>query len=115
MRYFALLMLLTLAPSVAYSQQMEVRLSSLTSPVRTGKDVRILVKTAANANCQITVANQSGPFKAPGLFPKSADRKGQVRWTWRMPPNTTPGVWPITVTCVAGKQEGTLKSLLVVQ
>jgi hypothetical protein len=115
MRYFVLLMLLTLAPPLAYSQQMEVRLSSLTSPVHTGKDVRILVKTAANANCQITVTNQSGPIKAPGLFPKSADRKGQVRWTWRVPSNSTPGVWPITVTCAAGKQQGTLKSLLVVQ
>ena len=115
MRYFVFLMVLLLAPPVAYSQQMEVRLSSLTSPVRTGKDVRILVKTAANANCQITVTNQSGPIKAPGLFPKSADKKGQVRWTWRVPTNTTPGVWPITVTCVVGKQAGTLKSLLVVQ
>src|SRR5438552_2708517 len=107
------LTLLIPAP-VAYTQQIEIKLISLTSPVSPGNDATIVVKTAANANCQITVHYKSGPSKAQGLFPKSADNQGQVSWTWRVGSNTTPGQWPITVTCSAGGVEGTLKTAFVV-
>src|SRR5439155_667585 len=99
------LTLLILAP-VAYTQpieqQIEVKLVSITSPVSPGKDATITVHTAPNANCQITVLYKSGPSKAQGLFPKSADSQGQVSWTWRVGSNTTPGRWLITVTCSSG-------------
>jgi len=110
----AFLTLLTLA-SIASSQQIKVAVDSLTSPVRAGQNVKILIQTAAHARCEITVAYKSGPSPAQGLGPKSADRKGQVTWTWRVDSDATPGAWPITVTCAAGKQQGTLKTLLVVR
>src|SRR5438552_1367136 len=77
------LTLLILAP-VASTQQTEVKLVSLTSPVSPGNDATITITTAPNAKCQITVLYKSGPSKAQGLFPKSADSQGQVSWTWRV-------------------------------
>ena len=111
---FVLFPLLTLIPS-AHAQQLEVKLASLTSPVIHGNDATIAVTTAANANCQIIVLYKSGPSKAQGLIPKSADSQGQVGWTWKVGSRTTPGSWPITVTCLSGSQSGTLKTLFVVR
>lgn len=111
---FALFPLLPLIPP-AHAQQLEVKLASLTSLVIHGNDATIAVTTAANANCQIMVLYKSGPSKAQGLIPKSADSQGQVRWTWKVGSRTTPGGWPITVTCSSGSQNGTLKTLFVVR
>jgi len=111
---FTLFPLLTFMPP-AHAQQFEVKLASLTSPVFHGNDATIAVTTAANANCQIIVLYKSGPSKAQGLIPKSADAQGQVSWTWKVGSRTTPGGWPITVTCSSGSQSGTLKTLFVVR
>ena len=108
------LTLFTLLP-VAYSQQLDIKLVSLTSPVRHGSSATIGVSTVASANCQITVRYMSGPSKAQGLFPKSADSQGKASWTWRVGSNTTPGSWPITVTCSSGGQSGILKTSFVVR
>lgn len=108
------LTLLPLIPS-AYSQQLEIKLISLTSPANAGSNATIAVNTVASANCQIIVLYKSGPSKAQGLFPKSADVQGQVSWTWRVGSNTTPGSWPIRVTCSSGAQKGMLKTSFVVR
>ncbi len=108
------LTLLILAP-VAYTQQTEVKLVSLTSPASPGNEAKITVTTAPNANCQITVLYKSGPSKAQGLVPKLADNQGRVSWTWRVGTRTTPGSWPINVTCSSGGLKGTLKTSFVVR
>ena len=109
----ALLTVFTLAPA-ASPQAIVVKLVALTSSVSPGKDATITVSTSANAKCEITVLYKSGPSKAQGLFPKPADSQGRASWTWRVGSNTTPGSWPITVTCSAGGQKGTLETSLVV-
>lgn len=60
--------------------------------------------------CLITVRYKSGPSKASGLAPKTADGRGVVTWTWRVGTRTTPGRWPIIVTCSAGGRQGTLET-----
>jgi hypothetical protein len=109
----ALLLLLPFA-QVACSQQLEVKLVSLTSPVSPGNPATITVSTTPGANCLITVFYMSGPSKAQGLFPQSADTQGQVSWTWLVGSNTTPGNWPIHITCTAQDQKRTLEASLIV-
>ncbi len=96
------------SPSLA--QEVRVRVVSLTSPVSPGQDATIVAQTAPNADCRISVVYKSGPSRASGLYPKAADRRGVVRWTWRVGTRTTPGRWPIIITCSIGGREGTLRT-----
>lgn len=64
-----------------------------------GQNATLQVKTAPNTSCSIEVDYKSGPSTAAGLVPKTSDGAGNVSWTWKVGANTTPGSWPITVTC----------------
>jgi hypothetical protein len=109
-----ILAFLILAP-LAHAQQIAVTLVSLTSAVSPGGTAMLTVQTLPGARCLITVRYKSGPSKAAGLAPKTADGKGRARWTWRVGTRTTPGKWPIFVTCSSGEQEASLGTLLVVR
>lgn len=94
---------------------LDVGLVSLTSPVEAGDDASLAVRTAPAARCRITVHYKSGPSKAKGLVPKQADMEGQVSWTWRVGSGTTPGRWPIIVTCSHAGRDSTLQTTFVVR
>jgi len=94
---------------------LDVGLVSLTSPVASGDDASLTVRAAPTARCHITVHYKSGPSKAKGLVSKLADMQGQVSWTWRVGSRTTPGAWPIVVTCSHAGLEGTLQTRFVVR
>src|SRR3989442_15623076 len=112
----ALILALFLYPiAVTYGKQFEVKLISLSSPVSPGNPASMTIKTVASARCQITVQYLSGPSKAKGLIPQEADSQGQVTWTWLVGSGTTPGTWPIIVTCLSGKSQGRLQTSLTVQ
>jgi hypothetical protein len=64
-----------------------------------GSNATLQAKTAPNTSCSIEVDYKSGPSKAAGLGPATSDAAGNVSWTWKVGANTTPGAWPITVTC----------------
>jgi micrococcal nuclease len=64
-----------------------------------GQNATIQVKTNPNTLCSIEVDYKSGPSTAAGLLPKTSDNAGNLSWTWKVGANTTPGSWPITVTC----------------
>lgn len=81
---------------------LSVRFTMLTSPVRHGAYATAAVATASSASCTITVTYKSGPSKAAGLGPKTASSSGGVSWTWLVGSRTTPGSWPVTVTCLKG-------------
>ena len=40
-------------------------------------------------------------LKVQGLGPKTTDASGAVAWSWTVGTNTSPGSWPVTVTCGA--------------
>jgi len=111
-----LAMVLVLAlTSLAPAQQLQVALVKVSSPVSPRDDTAITVQTAPKASCMITVRYKSGPSKARGLDPREADAQGKVTWTWRVGSRTTPGKWPITVTCSSGGRQGTLETSFVVR
>jgi len=112
----ALILASLLGPiAVSYGKQFEVKLVSLTSPVSPGNPASITIKTVPSAQCRIRVQYLPGPSKAKGLIPQTADSEGQVTWTWRVGAQTTPGTWPIFVTCLSGVSQGTLQTSFTVQ
>ena len=60
------------------------------------------------------VEYKSWPSTARGLDPKTAAATGTVAWSWLVGPRTTPGSWPVTVTCTRGGQTDTAQRDLTV-
>jgi hypothetical protein len=111
---FSVVLLLCLcggAATPAVSQQtLPLSLVSVTSPVRHGHDATIVVATSPAAACTITVLYKTGASRAGGLVLKTADPQGRVAWTWRVGTRTTPGTWPIIVTCSLGNRQSMLRT-----
>ena len=104
-------LILLLAPAnPLWSAELPVALVSLSSPVAPFTDATIQIQTSTGANCSIIVLYKSGPSKAKGLYPQTADARGRVAWRWRVGSNTTPGRWPIIVRCEKGGDSGELRT-----
>ncbi len=84
------------------SAAISVHFTYLTTPIHRGADATASVHTAAHASCHITVTYSSGPSHAHGLGHKYASSAGNVSWTWTIGPSTTPGYWPVKVSCSKG-------------
>jgi len=67
--------------------------------VRRGATATVAASTTPGAACTIVVRYKSGPSKAQGLRPKTAAANGDVSWSWMVGTRTTPGAWPVTITC----------------
>ncbi|MGC8633756.1 MAG: hypothetical protein ACP5VP_03705 [Candidatus Limnocylindrales bacterium] len=92
-----------------------VTILSLTSPVSRGGTASLTARTAPLAACSITVVYKSGTSKASGLVPRAANAAGSVTWTWTVGTHTTPGTWPVTVSCAAGGRTATATRSFAVQ
>jgi micrococcal nuclease len=87
------------APASPVAAKTVVTVLNAPLTVAHGQNATLQVKTAPNTSCSIEVDYKSGPSTAAGLVPKTSDSAGNVSWTWKVGANTTPGAWPITVTC----------------
>jgi hypothetical protein len=85
-----------------------VRLVHVMSPVSAGSDASLTVSVSPAQTCAITVYYKSGPSQAAGLYPQ---RGVGITWTWRVGTRTTPGRWPILVSC---SKTGSLRTSFVV-
>jgi hypothetical protein len=83
---------------------------SVRSPVAPRGRADATVATVPGAVCEITVTYRSGPSSTRDLSPKTAEGDGTVSWTWTVESNTTPGEWPIDVTCTAVGQTATAQT-----
>ena len=104
------LLALTLLVAAGAAAEVPITLVRLTSPAAPFTDATLEIKTSPGAECTIVVIYKSGPSRARGLVPLAADRAGRVAWTWRVGSNTTPGQWPIEVTCRKGEDTGALRT-----
>src|SRR5437763_7409050 len=76
-----------------------VRLVHVTSPASAGSYATLVARVVpSRVTCSITVYYYSGPSHAAGLYSKRPIA-GRVSWTWKVGTRTTPGRWPIRVTC----------------
>ena len=84
---------------VTGNSQSGITVVSLTNPVSKGAEASLTIKTSPGSLCSITVYYKSGPSKASGLEPKTADASGLVSWQWSVGVRTTSGNWPIEIKC----------------
>ena len=101
----------TPAPSAA---PVTLAFVDVSSPVAHGNSAHATVQTVADALCTITVTYKSGPSKAQGLGPQTAGSSGVITWSWIVGTRTTPGSWPIDVTCSVGAQRASAGTTFVV-
>jgi hypothetical protein len=81
------------------SASARVRLVSVTSPASPGSHATLVARvTSSRVLCSIRVQYKSGPSQARGLYAKRPS-VGRVSWTWMVGTRTTPGRWPIYVSC----------------
>ncbi len=92
-------------PATASPAQTVVTFVNAPLTVPHGQNATLQVKTAPNTSCSIEVDYKSGPSTAAGLVPKTSDGADNVSWTWKVGANTTPGSWPIIVTCGDGSAQ----------
>ncbi len=95
---------------MASASTIAVSFTSISSPIPHGATATAKVTTAPGAACSIEVDYKSGESKAAGLVDKTADGAGAVSWTWMVGTRTTPGSWPVTVTCMGGGKSATVKT-----
>jgi micrococcal nuclease len=79
-----------------------------------GNRATAAVSTSPRASCSIVVEYKSGPSKAAGLGARAASGAGKVSWTWLVGTRTTPGDWPVTVSCSSGSQSRSAQRYLTV-
>jgi hypothetical protein len=104
------LCLVGLPLSPVRAEDLPVTLISVTSPAVPFTDATLTISTTPGATCSIVVHYKSGPSRAKGLIPKVTDGSGRASWTWRVGSKTTPGRWPIVVTCEKGADHGELRT-----
>jgi hypothetical protein len=95
-RRFFLGFVLSVALVVPASASATVRRISVTSPIHHGAYATLTVSVSRPATCSVKVYYKSGPSEAQGLYPKHGVR---ISWTWKVGNRTTPGRWPIVVSC----------------
>jgi hypothetical protein len=110
MRKIFALALLVGALLVPSSAAAWVRLLSVTSPISAGSYATLTARVSSSrVTCAITVYYKSGPSEAQGLYSKRPSG-GRVSWSWMVGTRTTPGRWPIVVSC---GRAGTLRTSFV--
>ena len=76
-----------------------VKLVRVTSPISAGAYATLTASVSLRRLCSITVYYKSGRSSAAGLYAKRPNAQGRVSWTWKVGTRTTPGRWPIVVSC----------------
>jgi len=97
----------------SYAQQLQLKVMTLTSPVRRGAVARLAIQTSPGAQC--TPVLELKPGKGSALGKKIADRKGIIQWGWTVGKDTIPGSVPLTITCTLKKKVGAVRTSIVVQ
>lgn len=90
--------LTTVATAASYS----VKYTAFSTPVARGAQAKVSIHTGPEGKCSIKVVYQSGKVSLPGLGAKTASGSGNATWKWIVPAGTTPGTYPVTVTCQSG-------------
>jgi hypothetical protein len=74
-----------------------------------GQHATLSVAVSPSASCSIVVMYKSGSSHAKGLGSKRGSR---ISWTWMIGTRTTPGRWPISISC---GRAGTITSSILVR
>ena len=89
----------TPTPSQPAPEQAQVTFPNGPASGRPGQTANLTAHYQPGVSCGIVVHYKSGPSRAQGLTAKTTNGAGLVSWSWFIGTNTTPGQWPIDVTC----------------
>jgi micrococcal nuclease len=92
-RWLVLALVVLAAMPAAAQAKVRVVQSASGSP---GEHATLTVAVSPAATCTIEVDYKSGPSHAKGLNAKHGSR---ISWSWMIGTRTTPGTWPIVVSC----------------
>lgn len=109
-RVLVTVLLLVGVAAAAQAVDLAISVVSLTSPAAPFSDATLTIRTSPGAGCSIKVTYRSGPSRARGLYPQTADGRGRITWRWRVGSSTTLGRWPIVVSCEKGGDRGELRT-----
>ena len=88
----------TIASNELPSQEGTIHLDTMTSYVSPGENAYISIRALPNTEYSISVEYSSGYSTADGLYTKTSDTNGFVRWNWEVGSRTSSGTYPITIT-----------------
>lgn len=77
----------------------KIKIINVTSPIEASHKATLMARVPPGATASIHVKYKSGVSTANGLETKQADSEGMVSWSWKVSPNTSPGIWSIIITC----------------
>jgi len=83
--------------------------------VGANESASITIRTFPGVLCFIAVEYATQMSEAKDLVPKRASGEGIAAWTWRIPPTTTSGTWPVSLVCVDGEESTAIVVYLVVR
>src|SRR5215212_9392409 len=93
-------------PAPAYAPAAVANRVTITkAPGRVGRGYYASVTaktTPGKMSCGIIVLYKSGASVAQGLYRKTSSASGVVSWAWKVGTKTTPGSWPVVITCGRG-------------
>ena len=100
--------------TTALAEVLDVKIVSITSSVRPGEVMTLIIQTQPGAACGGVRQVHSGAFVPMRVEIFRDD--GLARWDWRMLPGNCPvGRRDVEVTCTSGDLEGSLKTFFVVE
>lgn len=100
---------------IASTAPIGVATQMVSSPVKSGDNASITVKTNPAADCSISVTYNDIPAHDSGLIAKPADEFGLASWSWTVAPSAPKGTWPVWVTCKNKKNTAVVKADLGIQ
>jgi hypothetical protein len=67
--------------------------------------LKLMIQTAPNVNCSLLL--NFGPGSSSKTLKARTGSQGLANWTWNIPKDASPGVWPLTVTVTLQDGEST--------
>jgi LysM repeat protein len=88
------------AGTATSSQGQNVKIDSISSPIKPGETASLKATVAPNASCSLQYAPPAGTTDvANSVLAKSAEASGAISWTWDIAEKTKKGRGVVAVTC----------------
>ncbi len=102
--------------SLAWADDLSLKVVENNSPVRPGGMVTLVVKTQPGADCEGTRQGHFSDAYSIPLAPRTADADGLARWQWAVRSGNQPiGLRGVRVWCAAGSQKASLETTFEVR
>jgi len=102
-------------PTISPDAPVGASIQSISSPVKLGDEVSLIVKTRPFADCSVVLEYDKAPIEVAELVPNKADDFGTVKWIWSILGESPVGKWPVKINCKYGDKSGYVEGELFVK